>query len=360
MARKPQAVLKAEYKTARRNLLQNVRRLKKRGYDVSDIKIPAIPKGNIKQADIREITNLDKTRYEKATKIELVKHRDKHGKITDVLERVSGTKAKYLEKVRAGRKTSATLKEKYKARKQHKEYQRKQEKPASEPLKRYADPQDYYGQSTEDDLAGILWDDGTPMDPSDWGGDVSDPDRNAKPFYSDELGVYDPVEGKFVDESEEPDFEEYAYYMDTETGEVIERNWGANKPKIEGRNFVRILPESAQGEIIYRNAIAELEIMESYSGNPKHGKNTKHDSIVRQNATSIKEALQNAYEKNPSAVQNAILHTNPDQDFHSVQYMYRAGAYGAYITRFGFILDQLDMNVDYESEEDYDEGNFEY
>jgi hypothetical protein len=145
-----------------------------------------------------------------------------------------------------------------------------------------------------------------------------------------------------------------------ETGEVIERNWGANKPKIEGRNFVRILPESAQGEIIYRNAIAELEIMEAYTGNPKHGKNTKHDSIVRQNATSIKEALQNAYEKNPSAVQNAIMHTNPDQDFHSVQYMYRAGAYGAYITRFGFILDQLDMNVDYESEEDYDEGNFEY
>lgn len=323
--------LKEEYRRARENLQQNVRRLKKRGYDVDAIKIPEIPEKIGKKA-INEIKKLNERRYQLATKIELVKHRDITGQIVEELQRVSGKVARGYERRRAGAKASYTHKERRKT-----QAQRKSEKRTEVPTK-------HYDTSWRDALD----------ETGDYFIDYTD-----EPVHSEDA-VYDPNTGEWVDPSPEPDFEKNAYFMDTETGEIVERPWGAKKPKREGTEFVRILPQTEQGKLAYEKAIQDLDLMSSYMGEKGHGRNLKHDAITRQNAEDIKSALQSLHDKNPQMVEEALLWTFTDSDFHSPDYMYRSGGYQAYMYYFNNILSSLDENFNYESQEEYDEGNFEY
>lgn len=323
--------LKEEYRRVRENLQQNVRRLKKRGYDVGAIEIPKIPEKIGKKA-INELKKLNERRYQLATKIELVKHRDATGQIVEELQRVSGKVARGYERRRAGAKASYTHKERRKT-----QAKRKSEKRTETPTKRepivttdFYDYDDSYYERYDDE-----------------------------PVHSEDA-VFDYNSEEWIEPSPEPDFEKNAYFMDTETGEIVERPWGAKKPKREGTEFVRVLPPTEQGKLAYEKAIQDLDLMSSYMGDKGHGRNLKHDAITRQNADEIKKALEEMHGKNPALVEEALLWTFTDADYHSPDYMYRAGGYKAYLGFFNNILSNLGENVSYETDEDYDEGNFDY
>lgn len=359
MAYKSQKVLKAEYKKARRNLQQNVRRLAKRGYDVSDIVIPAIPEGKMKQSYINQLNKLNIQRYELSSKIELVKHRDITGEYVETLERVSGKRARGFERRRAGSRAAFTRKENVKAQIEReridKRAQEKNEFIKEKGRKNFEEY--YYGTQydvdySDDELYIENFDDyvdtGLPK--------IKEPEG---PYYDEYTGkVIDPIKGELKES--DVDFSKYSYYMDTETGEIIETNKGAKRPKVEGAEFVRIMSTEDAGKLAYKRAIEELNIMSSYMGDPKHGKNLKHDERVRANADQIKAKLEALHGENPGAVERALSYTNSSGDFHSVDFMYRAGGYGAYLYYFESLLESLGADMDYESEEDYDEGNFEY
>ncbi len=361
MAYKSQKVLKAEYTKARRNLQQNVRRLAKRGYDVSDIVIPAIPEGKIKQSYINQLNKLNTQRYELSTKIELVTKRDITGEYVQTLERVSGKRARGFERRRAGAKAVATKQDKeYKAQRQksiNRLEREAKEKKEKEYLQYLYDAN--YIKPVESDYVDENGD--YFIDYVDTGDDFKDYSSiKPEPYYDEIEGkVFDPRSGEYI-EPTDVDFDQYSYYMDTETGEIIERPKYAKKPKSEDANYVRIMSTEDVGKLAYKRAIEELNIMSSYMGDPKHGKNTKHDERVRANADQIKAKLESLHSENPGAVERALSYTNSSGDFHSVDFMYRAGGYGAYLYYFESLLESLGADMDYESEEDYDEGNFEY
>lgn len=378
-SKKQQALYKAEYRKARRNLLQNVRRLEKRGYDVSAIDIPAIPEGNIKKAHIKELNKLNNARYDLATKQELVSKRLPSGEKVEVLETVSGKRGRFYERKRAGAKAGAELKRTRKLTPSAREDYKYLKKKRSEDFDSdsYIDPDSFldeyeyrteHGEKYETDWR--LDDEGiayyTRVGPKWFHGDTTelneaqrDYDKYADPYYDEETGmVYDPRTDSFIEPSE-IDFEKNVYYENQETGEIIERPWGAKPPRT-GDTYTRIMPQTENTKAAYEHAMSELDIMSNYSGDPKHGKNEKHDAITRYNASSIKDTLERLHEIDPAKVENAILNSNYEKDYHSVQFMYRGGGYERYLNYFSTILSGLGVDVDPELDEDYDEGNFEY
>lgn len=358
-SKKQQALYKAEYRKARRNLLQNVRRLEKRGYDVSAINIPSIPEGNIKKAHIKELNKLNNARYDLATKQELVSKRLPSGEKVEVLETVSGKRGRFYERKRAGSKAVATRQyNEYKAQKQRSinRLEREQkEKETREKLNQLYDsgfskPSDYYENDFEDSLK---------IDDFDDSDSSNDEPLRTEPFYDPYTdAVYDPVTDQYYTPSE-IDFEKNVYYENQETGEIIERPWGAKPPRT-GDTYTRILPQTENTKAAYEHAMSELDVMVNYVGNPKHGKNEKHDAITRYNASSIKGTLERLHEMDPAKVENAIYSSDYVKDYHSVQFMYSGGGYERYLNYFSTILSGLGVDVDPELDEDYDEGNFEY
>lgn len=360
MAYKSQKVLKAEYTKARRNLQQNVRRLAKRGYDVSDIVIPSIPEGKMKQSYINQLNKLNTQRYELSTKIETVTKRTITGEYIDVEERISGKRARGFERRRAGSRAAFTRKERTNAQKEReridKRAQEKNEFIKQNGRKKYEEY--YYGTKPEDyiDEDGDYF-----IDYVDTGDDYNTKTfERPKPYYDEvEDKVFDPKTGEFVEPSE-IDFEQYSYWEDVETGEVYERPKGAKRPKVEGVTFKRVFSQSEQGELAYQRAMDDLATMEQYKGHPTRKRGSKHDATVNENASGIKAFLQAYHASNPEIVGKVLLNTLWEKDYHSPDFMYRAGGYQKYIAYFMNAAQNLGADMDYESEEDYDEGNFDY
>lgn len=359
MAYKSQKVLKAEYTKARRNLQQNVRRLEKRGYDVSDIVIPAIPEGKMKQSYINQLNKLNTQRYELSTKVETVTKRTLSGEYIDVEERISGKRARGFERRRAGSRAAFTRKERVNEQKQR---TNKIEKEAKEKVKRepgIGKIYDYVGVEKPSDY--IDEDGDYFIDYVDTGDDYTTKTfERPKPYYDEaEDKVFDPKTGEFVEPSD-IDFEQYSYWEDVETGEIYERPKGAKKPKVEGATFKRVFSQSEQGELAYQRAMDDLATMEQYKGHPTRKRGSKHDATVHENASGIKAFLQAYHASNPEIVGKALMNTLWEKDYHSPDFMYRAGGYQAYIAYFMNVVQNLGADVDFESEEDYDEGNFDY
>lgn len=349
-----------EYVKIRYNFIRNVRSLESRGYDVSEIKIPDIPE-KIGKREINALLKLKENRYNLVTKVETVTKRSITGEYIDVEERITGKRARRFERKRSGYKGVATKQEKeYKAQRQksiNRLEREAKEKAQHDYIKSlydagYAKPSDYIDADYDDDLYIDNFDDYVDS------GSIK-PAEPEGPYYDEYTGkVMDPIKGELKES--DVDFSQYSYYMDTETGEIVERPKGAKRPKVEGAEFVRIMSTEDAGKLAYKRAIEELNIMSSYMGDPKHGKNLKHDERVRANADQIKAKLEALHGENPGAVERALSYTNSSGDFHSVDFMYRAGGYGAYLYYFESLLESLGADMDYESEEDYDEGNFEY
>lgn len=359
MAYKSQKVLKAEYTKARRNLQQNVRRLAKRGYDVSDIVIPAIPEGKIKQSYINQLNKLNTQRYELSTKIETVTKRTLTGEYIDVEERISGKRARGFERRRAGSRAAFTRKEHVNEQKQRtNRLERETKEKKEKEYLQYLYDANYIKPSEPDyiDEDGDYF-----IDYVDTGDDFKDySDVKPKPYYDEvEDKVFDPKTGEFVEPSD-IDFEQYSYWEDVETGEIYERPKGAKKPKVEGATFKRVFSQSEQGELAYQRAMDDLSTMEQYKGHPTRKRGSKHDATVHENASGIKAFLQAYHASNPDIVGKVLMNTLWEKDYHSPDFMYRAGGYQAYIAYFMNAVQNLGADMDYESEEDYDEGNFEY
>lgn len=359
MAYKSQKVLKAEYTKARRNLQQNVRRLAKRGYDVSDIVIPSIPEGKMKQSYINQLNKLNTQRYELSTKVETVTKRTLSGEYIDVEERISGKRARGFERRRAGSRAAFTRKERVNEQKQR---TNRIEKEAKEKVKREPGIGKIYDYAGIEKPSDYVDEDGDYfIDYVDTGDDYTTKTfERPKPYYDEvEDKVFDPKTGEFVEPSD-IDFEQYSYWEDVETGEVYERPKGAKRPKVEGVTFKRVFSQAEQGELAYQRAMDDLATMEQYKGHPTRKRGSKHDATVHENASGIKAFLQAYHASNPEIVGKVLMNTLWEKDYHSPDFMYRAGGYQAYIAYFMNAVQNLGADVDFESEEDYDEGNFDY
>lgn len=339
-----QAKLREQYSKTRSNLLQNIRRMKSRGYDIDAIDVPEIPTDKITKTDINKLTSLNNRRYKLSTKLELVRHKDLTGEYREDLEAISGTKARKLEEKRqkekaalhskAYNKMSAEQKAEYKeikkiAKEAEGEKAREYKEIAKEYIRLASDKDEEYGETWEYKNGEIV------SLSSEWLIRYTEENEAIPEYTGNKVGFYNP-----------------------KTGEFEVREYGEGKPVDE--HFKRVFSKSDAGQLAYEKAIQDLNLMESYIGNPKHGKNKKHDNIVRENASGIKEFLEGLHAQYPTAVEEAILWTMSEVDYHSPDFMYRAGGYQAYKFFFKSILRNLGENVDFEEDEDYDEGNFGY
>lgn len=349
-----------EYVKIRYNFIRNVRSLESRGYDVSEIKIPDIPE-KIGKREINALLKLKENRYNLATKVETVTKRSITGEYIDVEERITGKRARRFERKRSGYKGVATRYEK--ERKEIQQRSRyKLERDAKEKEKRDAGVGKIYDYTGIEKPSDYIDEDGDYfidyVDTGDVPEDFSF--ERPKPYYDEvEDKVFDPKTGEFVEPSD-IDFEQYSYWEDVETGEVYERPKGAKRPKVEGVEFRRVFSQEEQGELAYQRAMDDLATMEQYKGHPTRKRGSKHDATVHENASGIKAFLQSYHSANPEIVGKVLLNTLWEKDYHSPEYMYRSGGYQAYIAYFMNVVQNLGADVDYESEEDYDEGNYEY
>lgn len=374
MARMTQAEKNAEYRKERKKLLQNVRRMKNRGYDISGIKIPEIPADRkIRQSDINAIKKSNIDRYKNASLTTEVTYKRGLQTITET-RTFKGEKARTVERRRAVAKGQEERK-KYKGL----------PKSARDDYRWLRDNRERYGDNIIDADTFLnevkfrtahgekygsdyeLDDDGT-----DYYYRVGDEwfhgetqeyvdayfDYQRKGTKPSEDAVWVESLNQWVVPSLEIDEKKNVYFMDIETGEVLDLPYGAKKPKLG--DFVRIMPSKDRGEKLYETIMHNLEIMEQYQGDPKHGRNVKHDEYTRENATKIKEGLQSLHQTNPSALFDA-LDAMGGEDIVSVDYMYRQGGYIAYIMKIEQAFDYLGYDFDLDEDEgDYDEGNFEY
>lgn len=123
----------AEYKRVRRNLLQRIRRMTNRGYEI-DIDIPAIPK-KITQASIRRLERMDSEYLHSHSKKLTPIVSEETGFTT--FKKLSGTEARKIERSQAAKKAAKTRK--FKA-----------EHGGMTPSKWYGDMDDYYNYAPDD------------------------------------------------------------------------------------------------------------------------------------------------------------------------------------------------------------------
>lgn len=373
MARMTQSEKNSAYRKERKKLLQNVRRMEKRGYDISGIDIPSIPHGKIKKSDIEAIKKANINRYKNASLTTEVTY--KHG-----LQTVTETRTFKGERARTIERRRATVKGQAERNKQ-----RGIPKEAREHYRWLRDNKDRYGDMIVDADAflsevrsrssyGEVYGSDYELDEDgqDYWYRVGDEwfhgetqeyvdayyDFQQKGTKPSEDAVWDENNGVWRTPSLEIDEQKNVYYMDIETGEVIELPYGAKKPFAMGE-YIRIMPTKERGEKMYETIMHDLDIMEQYQGNPQHGKNTKHDAITRENATKIKEGLEKLYNENRNALYDAL--DAYGDDIISVDYMYRAGGYQNYLLKLASAFQYRGYGFDLDEDEgDYDEGNFEY
>lgn len=353
--------LREEYNRVRRNLKRNVKSLENRGYDTSAITIPERPTGKIGKREINEIVRLDNKRYKLATK-EVIVPKKVNGEWDLVPEKVTGRRARRFERKISSQKATATRREKERNRdraisKKVSEKSPTNSKSAKDELNRlyengYTKPDDYYESSTDYYVDDFDEDYGFPSDAE------YEPVKSEPVYDASTDTVFDPATGE-VFESSDLDFEKNVYFANAETGEIIERPYGARRPK-DGNTYYRIMPPEYNAKMAYEKAMQELEIMANYQGDSKHGKNAKHDGVVRYNAQAIKEAIERMHDEFPSNVENAIYVSNYMSDYHSVEFMYRNGGYERYVSTFAQLAKVLGLDIIGEMDEDYDEGNYDY
>lgn len=105
MAKKRKSKTQIEYERVRSNLLQNIRRLEKRGYDVG-IDVPKRP-DKITKKDVRELKDLNRRRYKFST-FETTEIVGESGEERIEIVKITGTEARKRERKIAAGKGKAT------------------------------------------------------------------------------------------------------------------------------------------------------------------------------------------------------------------------------------------------------------
>lgn len=365
--KKSNSLVKEEYRKARRRLKENVRSLEKRGYDVSKINIPAIP-DDIRKKHINELNKINKERYKKAFVIRETQTVNKRtGEVKVKAEKISGTRFRNIERLKAGKKASKTRKVNEIEKRYNKAIQgvnpiiketaqwriqslkedeiRNVESNIKYDKKSYDAlvesevqmvEERYYYESTQE------WE------------RKSEIDYTAQDYYERAIAEGDTNTSLL---------ENMQYYYDAETGEFIEAYKLSEKAKKSPRMV--LLSKDKTAEKLFSEAMADLDVMISYSGTPKDSKQKL--SAVAENAKEIKQFLINEFNKNPDKVAMLLRNMQSKDGFHTVDYMYRRGGYGAFLhyyqTAISSAYDIYDREIaesnatsDYDDEyEEYDE-----
>lgn len=346
MARMTQSEKNEAYRKARRNLQQNVRRMEKRGYDVSSINIPEIPVDRkIRQSDINQLKKINTNRYKDVTYETYIWGKDEYGERALERKTYKGERAKTMARRESAQKGVTTRRIKNRIREQYpgasKEeidwrYKREREQ-AEERWRR-----EYYGKN--DDFGGSI----DSIDSEDFP-EIKGPSDDA---------VWDENAREWREPSLTVDTDAYDYFQDRETGEIIELPKGSKNPN--PNTYMRTLPQRESGEKMYDNAISQLSIYEEYMGDPKHGRDKKHDETTRENATKIRELLEKLHAENPDALYKAL--ETIGEPLLTTDIKYFKGGYNnmAFQIAQALSYNGYDITPSEYDEGDYDEGNFEY
>lgn len=323
MAKKKKSKTQIEYERVRSNLLQNIRRLEKRGYDVG-IDVPKRP-DKITKKDIRELKDLNRRRYKFAT-YETSEIVGEPGSERIETVRISGYEARKRErKIAAGKGKTTKLINKAKRSTQELQDYRKDHTPYT------------------DEYAGTDWE--------------YEKYREERRRSADILRE----EGEKV--SQQP-----ADYYNPETGEVIPASEHMMLPRSERDQFVKILPRNEMTDLRYNHVMQMLETMAQYDGyvrydnkGHKHRSSKKHDETTRSNAEAIKSFIEQKYEENPEETAEILEEMDEQGSFDAPDFFYFVGGYQKFLYEFEMMfnykrdLDRYDQNNDSNDYSDFEE-----
>ena len=320
----------AEYRTARRNLLRNVRSLEKRGYDVSAIKIPELVTGRApKLSEVRALQRANDTRYDKAKRYEEVRVKTDTG-FEYKVKKVSGKIARQRERTKAGKKVSESLKKYNKLTPEEKDVYRRFKQGEKEGVfdkgfaQSYRDMQPVYRERES-------WDSDNEYD------DVNDEDDTS----------YDE------DYEEESDSSSYQKFNKKDYNKI-------NKPStpVPAKS---IAEEQKQRDTKLANVLADLAELANLTGLPKGKKWASMASTIQNNAQQIMDQMIEWAKTDPDAFFSALNGIEKGKGFSTVEVVYQRAGVDRYLQKYKDAMNYYHKTQDYNEdtdayiEQDYDE-----
>lgn len=264
-----------EYRRVRKNLLQNVRRLEERGYDVSKIDVPDIPE-KITRRDINALKKINTNRYKKSTyEVEVVKNKGRKNERIEVTK-VSGEKYRKQERKQASEKAAATRRENKKLK----------EKP----------------KIIDVGIGGIT--------PPPIGETGNKPIEN----YGGDRGG----------DLESPDF---GTWFNKETGELITGPRPYGDEWISASDAIRDYFDKS-----FESAMKRVEDMQVYEGKDKRARD------IRSNADKIADKLRDEYARDPINTGKVIKEMEDMGLFEDVETWYFSGGYNKFVYNFNYMF----------------------
>ena len=300
-----QKKINEEYAHERKLLLQNIRRLEARGYDVSAITIPEIPKQK-KKEHIKELKKINADRYKKATfEVEVIKNKGRKNERIEVAK-VKGTKyVKQENKIRA-EKAAAT-------RRENKKLKEEKTKITDYGIGKITVRP--IGDDVEDDIEfrdAII-------------GGTGSGETKSKGGYGSEL-----------------DNVQLGTWFNPETGEIRE----GKKPRY-GTWYNEIEAREWYDQNIYQNVIKKVENMQIYEGK------TKRSMQIRSNADRIRNKIEEEYKKNPKNVTRVLSEMETIGALNDIEMWYFAQGYNKFEYNFMMYLGLFDEDGVINDEEEY-------
>lgn len=344
-----------QYFKERDSLRKNISSLKKRGYDVSAIKMPKIPK-TIDSGSVRALQRINEQRYAKAkytlTEIKVVK-----GKETIVEKKVSGTKGREVERKISAIKGVATRKQNKadKEARTAKALEETTKKYTAESLQSSVD----YGEARErreqrqrerqmlkslqytdedvdeEKVRRVLEEAGTEDEPDDWGFITQYNAESGVETLDDYADILEQLE-----EQGSADYYSGEYSIDPSTGEVRKTSELTEKDK-SGKTWI-VLQSLETAQELYTKAMQDLDVMIQYEGTTRDG----YSKVVNihNNAQAIKDFIQESFAREPERTA-AVLRNMMDQDgFHTVDFMYATGGYQRFLKYYNsaFVFEDIE------------------
>ena len=323
---KKQTKYSQQYAKERAKLLRNISSLENRGYDVSSIEIPDIPANAPSARDVERLKNLNKKRYDKATKTVAIER--KRGQTTEhEIIQLSGKAARTLEhKKRAQAKQNA---EKYKDR---------------EDLNIYED--------AEGNL--YLWD-------AEKGNFIA----NEK---TEDIETVEIVDVKDLKDVSPLDYVRYEAESGTDIDPSNPESGSFGKEDYKNlnqtKNKRRVNDRQAENQKIretkFANVIADLTNYANASGLPKRYRNKERTQIVMSNAQRILDQFIEWAATDPDAFYYALDQIERMDGFSQKEFLYRAEDTEKYIGWYTKAMADYKSISEYEATtETYNEQKYE-
>lgn len=289
-----------QYFTERRKLIRNVKSLEQRGYDVSKITVPEIPK-TISPASVRKIMGINESRYKKASHEVSQIVRDKKGNEKLVTKNVSGTQYRKQEQSIAGQKASATKKENI--------YKDKRERVSrritgSEIEERNPDLSYTYNMYKEK--------------PSE------EPEVEGETLEGEVEALYDYLD------STPSEYYSGEYAMNPESGEIKPASEISEEDRRKGI-WVTMLSDKTAREIVDK-ALNDLDVMIQYQGTSRDSKSKIENTKL--NAENIKRFIMDKLDTEPDKAVTVLRNMMDKNGFHTVDYMYSKGGYEKFLAYY--------------------------